>query len=42
MQETERDIKKARHGYGVRNINFRLKTPSEKNGVTYKSEKERA
>lgn len=37
QKETEQDIKKARHGYGVRNINFRLKLCfGEKYGVTYK------
>ncbi len=37
QKETEQDIRKAQHGYGVRNINFRLKLCfGEKYGVTYK------
>ena len=37
QMETQQDIRKARHGYGVRNINFRLKLCfGEKYGVTYK------
>ena len=36
QMETQQDIRKARHGYGVRNINFRLKLCfGEKYGVTY-------
>ena len=37
QKETQQDIRKAQHGYGVRNINFRLKLCfGEKYGVTYK------
>ena len=37
QRETQQDIRKAQHGYGVRNINFRLKLCfGEKYGVTYK------
>ena len=37
QMDTQQDIRKARHGYGVRNINFRLKLCfGEKYGVTYK------
>lgn len=36
QKETQQDIRTARHGYGVRNINFRLKLCfGEKYGVTY-------
>lgn len=40
QKETQQDIRKAQHGYGVRNINFRLKLCfGEKYGVTYKESK---
>ena len=36
QKETQQDIRTAQHGYGVRNINFRLKLCfGEKYGVTY-------
>ena len=36
VKETQQDIRTAQHGYGVRNINFRLKLCfGEKYGVTY-------
>lgn len=36
QKETQQDIRTAQHGYGVRNINFRLKVCfGEKYGVTY-------